>query len=149
MAARKSLVWRGRVVTERMRAAQIVGVNQTMGACVIQAKNNHEWQNRSGVLEGGVNVVDFAAEEPGGVAGTWGVQDVVYALIHELGGIIRPKRAKALAIPQEGGGVILVKSVTIPARPYLRPAADVHYPGLADRIRVAYDRAAPAGGGDG
>jgi hypothetical protein len=35
MAAAKSLVWNGKAVTERMRAAQIAGVNSTMGACVI------------------------------------------------------------------------------------------------------------------
>lgn len=78
-----------------------------------------------------------------------------YAAIHEFGGTIRPKSAKYLAIPVgartgsprrhadlkvrktpkgnlllvDGGGVtqyVLKPSVTIPARPYLRPAIDEH-----------------------
>ena len=149
--AAKSLVWNGAAVTERMRKAQIQGVNRTMGACVVEAKGNHAWQNRTGVLEGGIDIADYAAQDGAGVAGTWGVRDVKYALIHELGGTIVPVKAKALAIPQEDGGVRFAKSVTIPARPYLRPAADSKYPLLAGNIRVAYDKlgAPGAGGGDG
>ena len=137
--ARQSLVWHGEAITEKMRAAQLAGVNSTMGACVVHAKNNHSWQNRTGVLEGGINVIDYAREEGPGVVGTWGVFDVRYALIHELGGTITAKKAKALAIPV-ADGVRFVKSVNIPARPYLRPAGDQVYPSLASRIRNAYDR---------
>jgi 3-hydroxyacyl-[acyl-carrier-protein] dehydratase len=43
------------------------------------------------------------------------------------------------------GGVAFVQSVKIPARPYLRPAADVHYPRLADNIRKSYQRREAAG----
>lgn len=39
---------------------------------------------------------------------------VVYGAIHQLGGVIRPKRGKALAF----GGVVR-KSVTMPSRPFL------------------------------
>lgn len=48
--------------------------------------------------------------------------NVVYARIHELGGIIKPRNAKALRFNIPGVGWRTVKSVTIPARPYLRPA---------------------------
>jgi len=145
--ARRSLVWRGREVTAKMRAAQIAGVNATMGASVVEAKNSHAWKNRSGTLEGGIGITDFAREERGGVRGLWGVQDVVYALIHELGGTIVPKTAADLAIPQADGSVRLVKSVTIPPRPYLRPAADAKYPGLAANIRRAFAASTARGGG--
>lgn len=137
---RQSLVWHGEAVTEKIRAAQKAGVNATMGACVAEAKSSHAWQNRTGVLEGGIDVVDYAAEDGSGVVGVWGVRDVIYGLIHELGGTIVPKVAKALKIPMPDGSFRFVKSVTIPARPYLRPAADKLYPSLADRIRAAYDR---------
>ena len=143
--AAKSLVWKGAEVTARMRAAQIAGVNATMGTCVIDAKSSHAWQNRTGILEGSLGIADYAKVEGDGVVGSWGSQDVRYALIHELGGTIVPKRAKALAIPQADGSVRFAKSVTIPPRPYLRPAADRHYPELAQTIRAAY---AKSGGGD-
>lgn len=138
--ARKSLVWNGRALTERMRAAQKAGVNATMAACTVHSKNNHNWHNRTGILEGSIGLAEYAREVPGGVEGSWGSQDVKYALIHELGGTILAKNAKALAIPQPDGGVVFVKSVTIPARPYLRPAADTHYPSLALNIRKAFER---------
>jgi hypothetical protein len=144
MAARKSLVWNGDAVTAKMRAAQIAGVNGTLGASVNDAKANHPWKNRTGVLEGGIGVAEYAHEVTGGVEGVWGVQDVRYALMLELGGTITAKAAKALAIPLPGGGVAFAKSVTIPPYPYLRPAADRQYPGLVPRIRRAYEKSGAA-----
>ncbi|MFB6364474.1 phage virion morphogenesis protein [Paenibacillus elgii] len=44
---------------------------------------------------------------------------LVYSRIHQLGGTIVPKKAKALAIPMGGGKVIKLKRVKMPARPYL------------------------------
>ena len=134
-----NLTWNGPAISEKMRAAQIVGVNRTMGACVNHAKRNHPWKNRSGILEGGINLVAFAAVDGAGVKGTWGVNDVRYALALEIGAVIKPVKAKALAIPQPDGSVRFAKSVTIPAMPYLRPAADAIYPSLAARIRRAYE----------
>ncbi|WP_206771965.1 phage morphogenesis protein [Polymorphum gilvum] len=123
-----------------MRTAQVDGVNRTMAACVAHAKANHDWQNRTATLEGSIDIADYAAPVSDGVKGTWGSRDVVYALIHETGGVIRAKKAKALTVPMPDGTLRLVKSVTIPARPYLRPAADIEYPKLAGRIRKAYGR---------
>lgn len=133
------IVWNGDAVQAKMRAAALAGVNETMGACVNQAKRNHPWKNRTGILEGGINIVAFANREGDGVRGTWGVNDVRYALILEIGGVIKPVKAKALAIPQPDGTVRFAKSVTIPAMPYLRPAADAIYPSLPARIRKAFD----------
>lgn len=145
MATEKSLVWKGGAVTEKMRQAQILGVNKTMADCVNEAKSSHAWKNRTGVLEGAIDIVDYAEQEGRGVKGVWGVRDVRYALIHELGGTIVATKAKALAIPQPDGSVRFVKSVTIPARPYLRPAGDKHYPSLAGNIRKAYAKTGGAG----
>jgi len=47
--------------------------------------------------------------------------DVVYARIQEEGGTIRAKGSAYLTFPI-GGGFVRVKSVRLPARPYLRPA---------------------------
>ena len=140
------ITWNGAAVEAKMRAAQIEGVNATMGACVNHAKRNHPWQNRTGILEGGINLVNFAAVDGNGVKGTWGVNDVRYALALEVGAVIKPVKAKALAIPQPDGSVRFAKSVTIPAMPYLRPAADAIYPSLAGRIRKAYENGDADGG---
>src|SRR3546814_18235479 len=85
----KSLTWNGDAISAKMKQAQIAGVNATMGSAVQHAKTNHPWKNRTGVLEGGINIVDYAAPIEGGVGGSWGVNDVVYALMMELGGVIK------------------------------------------------------------
>ena len=48
----------------------------------------------------------------------------VYARIHELGGIIRPTNGPYLVFVGSSGNLVFTKSVTMPARPYLRPAMD-------------------------
>lgn len=49
--------------------------------------------------------------------------NVVYARIHELGGEIVPRRAKALKF-QIGDKWVTTQKVVMPARPYLRPAIE-------------------------
>lgn len=143
----QSLRWEGDALTRRMRDAQKLGVNATMSEAVQHARNNHTWQNRQGRLESSINIAEPAREDGAGVVGTWGSTDVRYALIHELGGVIVPVRAKALKIPQPDGSFRFVKSVRIPARPYLRPAADAVYPKLADNIRKAFEKTSDASQG--
>lgn len=140
----QTLTWNGDAVIERVRKAAIAGVNRVMGACVAEAKSSHTWQNRTGILEGGISIIGYAAPVDGGVQGTWGVQDVVYARIQELGGTIVPTRAKALKIPMPDGTFRFVQKVFIPPRPFLRPAADAKYPSLPAAIRAAYDASGPA-----
>lgn len=48
----------------------------------------------------------------------------VYARIQELGGVIRATNAGSLRFKTDDGEWHVVKAVTIPARPFLRPAAD-------------------------
>lgn len=141
--------WYGKQVSEKMRKAQILGVNATMAACVTGAKRNHTWNNRTGVLEGSIDIAEPAAAQggQGGVRGVWGSKDVRYALIHELGGVIRPVRARALMFRADDGSFVVTKQVKIPARPYLRPAADREYPKLAKRIRRAFESSTAAPGG--
>ncbi len=45
--------------------------------------------------------------------------NVIYAAIHQFGGVIRAKGAGALRFQLPGGGFATVKSVTMPARPFL------------------------------
>jgi hypothetical protein len=135
----QSLTWNGDAITAKMRKAQVMGVNKTMSQAVQHAKTNHPWKNRTGVLEGSYDIAEYAHAIEGGVEGVWGSKDVLYARIQELGGVIVPKKAKALAIPMPDGSVRFVASVTIPARPSLRPAADAVYPDLPANIKAAYE----------
>ena len=48
--------------------------------------------------------------------------NVVYAAIHEFGGTIVPKTANYLRFKTKDGAWHTVSKVTIPARPYMRPA---------------------------
>lgn len=107
-----------KAVEARAARAQIRAVNRTMGESVESAQASHEWQNRTGILEGSIKIVSPAHREGNGASGEWGSVDVVYAAIHEFGG-------------QAGAD----HSVTIPPRPYLRPAADRTYPKLPKYLR--------------
>jgi HK97 gp10 family phage protein len=55
-------------------------------------------------------------------AGVWGV---VYAKIHEFGGVIKARTAPFLSFMVDGKW-IHTKSVVMPARPFFRPAVDEH-----------------------
>lgn len=79
--------------------------------------------------------IDFdISGEKGNISGKVGTREIVYARIHEYGGIIRPKIAKALRFPIVPGGVgirqipknakwVTTQKVVIPARPYVKPSA--------------------------
>lgn len=58
--------------------------------------------------------IDYAATPNKVMVGS----NVVYARIHQLGGVIKPK-GKALKFPGKDGNPVFAKQVTIPARPYL------------------------------
>lgn len=55
-----------------------------------------------------------------------------YAAIHQFGGVIRPKRGKALVF-ESGGKVWKVKKVTMPARPFY-PVANGKLTSEAERL---------------
>lgn len=66
-----------------------------------------------------VEVVDKSRARVTIMVGT----NVIYAAIHEFGGIITPKHAKMLAFELDGK-LIFAHSVRINATPYMRPAFD-------------------------
>lgn len=71
---------------------------------------------------------------------TVGTRGIVYAAIHEFGGVIRAKRAKFLSwIDEKTGERRFAKSVTIPARPYLRPAVDEHKDEIGKEITATLE----------
>lgn len=73
---------------------------------------------RSGALRSSLNLRLGLTEV------SWG-SPMLYSRIHQLGGVIKPKNAAALAFSLGGGRglspvhLVRVQSVTIPARPYL------------------------------
>lgn len=50
----------------------------------------------------------------------------IYAAIHEFGGVILPTNGPYLVFMGKDGKLVFTKSVTMPARPYIRPALDEH-----------------------
>lgn len=58
--------------------------------------------------------------------------NVIYARIHEFGGVIVPKKAKFLHFIV-GGREVFAKKVTIPKRPYMEPAMKES---LQDIVRI-------------
>ena len=86
----------------------------------------------SGRLAGSiVGRVETEGNEVVGLVGT----KVIYARIHEFGGTIRAKRAPFLVFKLADGTFRRVKSVTIPARPYLQPAIKWARPRIAQLLR--------------
>ena len=59
--------------------------------------------------------------------------NVIYAAIHEFGGVITAKN-KPMLVFKINGQWIRKRSVTIPARPYLRPAFDSHKNKAVDKV---------------
>lgn len=60
--------------------------------------------------------------------------NVIYAAIHEFGGTIVARNAKALVFKTKDGIWHRVKSVTIPARPFMRPALDNGLPRIKEAM---------------
>lgn len=61
---------------------------------------------------------------------------MIYARIQELGGVIEATNGPYLTFQTEDGAWVRVRAVTIPARPYLRPAADS---GKSDIVKSIID----------
>ncbi|MHC1788665.1 phage virion morphogenesis protein [Solidesulfovibrio sp.] len=88
--------------------------------------------SRRAMLQGGQTLVDTGALKSGigfeasadQVAVGPSGPSLVYARIHQEGGVIRPKNAKALFFRGADGQARTVKAVRIPARPYLGMSAE-------------------------
>lgn len=121
-----SLDWHGDEIRRRVVNAAKVGIDTTMAAAVLHAKEYHPWQNRTGTLEGSIRIYTYATERGDEVYGRWGSMDVEYAARLEFG--FQGKDALGRTYGQR-------------AYPYLRPAADAEYPRLSRRIKRAFSRA--------
>lgn len=99
-----------------------LGVSQTQQRIASEKRSpdGEAWKpNRRGssiLLQQG-HLLGSIAHQVGSDQVSWG-SNLVYAAIHQLGGTIRPKKAKRLVF-RVGNQTIFAKEVTIPARPYL------------------------------
>lgn len=129
------LKWRGRKVAASAAAASIDGVNATMQACALHAKDNHgagahalgRFESQTGEAERSIRITTPARKSRRGVAGRWGSIGINYFRRLELG-----------FQGQDSAG----RTVNASAYPSLFPAADAEYPKLGRRIRRAYRRRA-------
>lgn len=153
--------WNGAAVRARVAAAAVIGVDQTLAACVVDAKSTHEYENRTGFMNASTTIFDWATWEGDRVSGKWGAH-AYYALFLEIG-TSRPwsgaPRAQVRAAEGHGDMWAIpppqpigphtdtkwVKGERIPGtgplmteRMSLRPAAAREYPLLAERISIAY-----------
>ena len=104
-----TLVWKGDLVVMKAQRAAILGIDQTMAACVTMAKELVRF--RTGALQGSLRM-EPAKRSGGGIKGTWGSFDINYAIWQEIG------------------------TSVMTAKPYLRPSADFEYGRLESRIRA-------------
>lgn len=70
---------------------------------------------------------------------------VPYGPIHEYGGTILPKRGPFLRFKTEDGQWHSVRSVVMPARPYLRPGVMAQAEGMRERLQTAIAAALKGG----
>lgn len=112
MPSRATLNWDGDALLRRVRTAARVGVNETVDAARDDARVSHEWVSRRGQLEEEIvsEHADPADPNPTAFFGTTRRRGF-YGLFHEEG------------------------TTSEFERPFLRPAADRTFPGLAARIR--------------
>lgn len=155
---------------ESLQGQALVNTVQAGGTVVVDAaKDNIKKQglirtrhlSRSVHLEVAESTNEHAAVD----AGT----DVEYAALHEFGGTVQAKSSKYLAIPvgsyrgsprkhgdlkvrKTGGGnlvmvdeagvvqYVLKKSITVPAKPYMRPAADENHEKVTSAMADAWQQ---------
>lgn len=122
--------------TKRYQNAKSKGKASIMRRESLKAMSN-KILSRSGDLK---KSITFDAQNDRVLVGPGGA--IPYARIHQLGGIIRPKNAKALMVPC-GGRILRLKSVTVPKREYLVvPVSEV--PLLAGIVVNDFSRAVKA-----
>lgn len=79
------ITWRGDEVVRAVEQAAKLGIDQTMSACVIDAKQNHPgWKNRTGAAEGSMRMIEQAKGQGSQIVGKWGSIGIVYMLFLEF-----------------------------------------------------------------
>jgi HK97 gp10 family phage protein len=124
-------------------AADVLGDAVNAGAKIIEAHAKINLENRplkttTGNLKNSIQSQIDSTSRTNATASV-GPRNVVYAAIQEFGGIINAREGGYLRF-QIDGQWITVRSVTIPARPYLRPALDENKDEIREAIMTTLDR---------
>ena len=121
---------RGKASGDDMKPAAMAGGFVIEGAAKINVRNNFN-KHPTGNLLGSINTKATAVKKNSVTVSTG--TNVIYAAIHEFGGTIKAKNAKALVFKIDGE-FVTVKSVVIPPRPYMRPAVDDNHGAIRDAL---------------
>lgn len=113
-----TLRWEGDKVRDRVLHAAADGIDDTLRDADAAATASHEWQNRTGNLE--ENIITEAAHRDGN------------EIVGRFGTTYSPLKGTRSGFY----GLFLEEGTRrIAPRPFLRPAADATFPGLAEKIR--------------
>ena len=132
---RNKVDWRGDEVLRHTQRAIRYAIDETMSACVDDAKRNVP--RVTGTLQGSIQIEPASIDRNGKVVGEWGSFDVNYALAVEMGNrslVGPPHKSKTPGIKASGPGR------NTGNRNFLRNAADKEYPKLRSRIKRWYRR---------
>lgn len=162
------LVAKFRQLSQVQQGEALVNVVKAGGMVVVNAaKDNIKKQGLMRTRHLSRSIHQEVAESTNETAAVDIGTDGEYGPLHEFGGTVQAKSSKYLAIPVgtyrgsprkhndlrvrkttggnlvmiDAGGVvqyILKKSVTVPAQPYLRPAADEHHQGIQSQMTKAF-----------
>ena len=122
---------RGKTSGSAMKPAALAGGFVIEGAAKINVRNNFD-KHPTGNLLGSINTRATTTKKDSVTVAVG--TNVIYAAIHEFGGTIKAKNAKALQFEIDGE-FVTVKSVYIPPRPYMRPAVDNNLAAIKDTIK--------------
>ena len=124
-----------RIRGEVARKAVDAGGHQVMNYARINIRNKLNKQPTGALW----NSIDVVAKNDGEGAVAVVAPHRVYARIHEFGGTIVPRRAKYLTFRVDGR-LVRTKKVTIPARPYMKPAVTEHEGAIISAMQAAIDK---------
>ena len=136
------LDWKGDQIKDRLLTAARQGIDETMAACVVDAKR--ETPVRTGALQGSVRF-EPAKVRGNEAKGTWGSFDINYAFYIEVGVQAGVATVQAHTRQNKSGKISSVRSHTRrygsrEGRNMLRNAADNEYPKLKKRIAKRFKR---------
>lgn len=132
-------------LSDSMRAETARNMVQSAGEFVAERIRENIrlnfWRHSTGMLESSVFVTVMTNEEG---AASYISPNTDYAAIHEFGGEITPKNAKALSWIGDDGERVFASRVVIPARPYIAPAIESSGEEIVDIMNEEIDYAISA-----